>query len=232
MTKNFDALVLTCEHGGNEVPAAYTSLFAEQTDVLATHRGWDIGALAVAQGLAKSLDLPLHYSTTTRLLIDLNRSLNVKGVWSTWSRELDHAEQSKIIERYYAPYRNAVEDHLTQLVTEGKRVLHLSIHSFTPVLNGETRKAEVGILYDPKRNFEAAVARTLCAAVRAEDDALQVRKNYPYVGYSNGFTTALRRKLPMALYAGIEIETRQDEIAAPVGQRRFIDTYTRAIQRL
>ncbi len=232
MSKSFDVLVLTCEHGGNAVPKAYASLFHGEEKVLATHRGWDIGALAVARRLAKSLDAPLHFATTTRLLVDLNRSLHVKGVWSDWSRELAPDQKRAIVQRCYAPYRNAVEERLTQLVTQGKRVLHLSLHSFAPVLDGEARNAEVGILYDPKRTFEAQLARALVAAVRVEDDALRVRNNYPYVGYTDGFTTHLRRKLAAARYAGIEIETKQDEIATPAGQRRFAGIYMRAIQSL
>ena len=232
MSTTFDVLILTCEHGGNEVPAAYASLFRSEANVLATHRGWDIGALVIARGLAKSLQAPLHYSTTTRLLVDLNRSLHVKGVWSDWSKRLDSAAKDMVIECYYRPYRSSVEKHLTQLVTQGKRVLHLSIHSFTPVFSGKTRNADVGILYDPKRAFEAQLARVLFASVRAADDSLRVRRNYPYVGYTDGFTTYLRRKLPEARYAGIEIETKQDQIMTPAGLRRLIDIYTRAIQSL
>jgi predicted N-formylglutamate amidohydrolase len=232
MSKAFDAIVLTCEHGGNHVPKAYASLFRGEAKLLATHRGWDLGALAVARGLAKRLHAPLHFATTTRLLIDLNRSLHVKGVWSDWSKELDAAAKHELVHRYYTPYRQAVEARLTQLVTNGQRVLHLSMHSFTPTFKGETRNAEVGILYDPQRAFEAKLARALAAAVHAEDESLRVRKNYPYVGYTDGFTTYLRRQLPAARYAGIEIETKQDAIATPTGQCRFVDTYTRAIRLL
>jgi len=232
LKKTFDTIVLTCEHGGNDVPKAYASLFRGKAKLLATHRGWDIGALALARGLAKSLDAPLHFSTTTRLLIDLNRSLHVKGAWSDWSRELDATAKREIVHRYYTPYRKAVHDKLTQLVTSGKRVLHLSIHSFTPAFQGEVRNANVGILYDPQRTFEAKLARALVTAVRIEDGGLRVRKNYPYVGYTDGFTTYLRRQLPASRYAGIEIETKQDAITTVADQRRFIDTYTRAIQSL
>ena len=232
LSKTYDAIVLTCEHGGNNLPKAYASLFRGEAKLLASHRGWDIGALAVARGLAKSLDLPLHYATTTRLLVDLNRSLHVKGVWSDWSQQLDTGAKRDVVQRYYEPYRKAVADHLTQLVAKGNRVLHLSIHSFTPQFNGETRNADVGILYDPKRAFEARLARALVTAIRVGDESLRVRMNYPYVGYTDGFTTWLRRKLPATRYAGIEIETRQDAIMTAADQRRFVNTYTRAILSL
>ena len=65
-----DALIITCEHGGNEVPAEYGSLFAGHEALLPTHRGWDAGALMLAQQLATAFDAPLFAATTTRLLID------------------------------------------------------------------------------------------------------------------------------------------------------------------
>jgi predicted N-formylglutamate amidohydrolase len=232
LSRDFDAIVLTCEHGGHAVPRAYKSLFRGQASVLSSHRGWDIGALAVAQGLARTMNLPLHFCTTTRLLVDVNRSLKAKDLWSDWSAKLDRSEKEKILDQYYLPYRNEVRDHLMQLIAQGMRVLHLSIHSFTAILNGETRNTEVGILYDPKRNFEAGLARSLVAAVREQKELLRVRKNYPYLGYSDGFTSFLRRQLPVAQYAGIEIETKQDEIATKVGQDRYINLYYRAIQSL
>src|SRR5688572_24914849 len=116
LSKNFDVIVLTCEHGGCDVPQDHASLFRAEANVLETHRGWDIGALAVAQGLAQNLDTPLFFSTTTRLLIDLNRSLHIKSVWSEWSRPLDAIRKKAIIERHYLPYRKTVEDHLAQCV--------------------------------------------------------------------------------------------------------------------
>jgi hypothetical protein len=37
-------LLVSCEHGGNRVPARYVALFEGAADVLATHRGYDLGA--------------------------------------------------------------------------------------------------------------------------------------------------------------------------------------------
>ena len=41
-------IVLTCEHGGNRIPAAYAAYFQSAGAVLDSHRGFDAGALAVA----------------------------------------------------------------------------------------------------------------------------------------------------------------------------------------
>ena len=68
------SVVVTAEHGGNEVPAEYRTLFRSRTKLLASHRGWDPGTLDLARRLAAAFGAPLVAATTTRLLVDLNRS--------------------------------------------------------------------------------------------------------------------------------------------------------------
>ena len=79
-------LLITCEHGGNRVPPRYRPLFRGHQDLLSTHRGFDPGALAMARQLAKALRAPLFVSTTSRLLIDLNRSQGHPKLYSEATR--------------------------------------------------------------------------------------------------------------------------------------------------
>lgn len=51
-----DAFVVTCEHGGNRIPARCRALFRCHEDLLATHRNYNPGALALARELAAALD--------------------------------------------------------------------------------------------------------------------------------------------------------------------------------
>jgi len=201
----FDAVVVTCEHGGNHIPAAHRAAFLSATTALDSHRGWDPGTLEFARELAAEFKAPLFFSETSRLLIDLNRSLGHPRSFSQWSREFDTETKQRIIDAHYTPHRNAV----TKAITEGARagrVLHLAIHSFTPVMDGVERNAELGLLHDPARPSEQA----LCAAWKKHFAALaptsRVRLNYPYKGTSDGLTPALRRQFSDAQYAGIEVE--------------------------
>jgi predicted N-formylglutamate amidohydrolase len=86
--------------------------------------------------------------------------------------------------------------------------VHVAVHSFAPVLAGEVRRADIGLLYDPRRPLEAGVARTWKAALLASDPRRVVRSNYPYRGTSDGLTKAMRRNLG-ARYAGLELEINQ-----------------------
>ena len=70
-----DTFIITCEHGGNRIPAPYRRLFRERRALLLCHRGYDPGSLVMAKALARACRAPLVASTVSRLLIDLNRSI-------------------------------------------------------------------------------------------------------------------------------------------------------------
>jgi predicted N-formylglutamate amidohydrolase len=194
---------VTCEHGGNRVPPRYRALFSHE--LLASHRGYDRGALTLAREFAAAFGARLFYSTTSRLLVELNRSPSHRHLFSEPVRTLPAPERGALLERLYRPYRERVETHITRAVRRGARVIHLSCHSFTPVLDGIERNADVGLLYDPRRALETA----LCAAWQRSLYGLRVRRNYPYRGTDDGFTTYLRCRFDEACYVGIELEVNQ-----------------------
>ena len=213
------ALVLSCEHAGNRVPREYAALFrsAEARALLATHRGWDPGALAVATQLHKTLGAPLHVTEFTRLLVEPNRSPRHPRLFSRFSEGLDAAQRERVLERYYTPHRTRVEQALRAQLARHARVLHVAVHSFTPVLDGQERNAEIGLLYDPARPRERQLAHTWQAILRGQSD-LRVRRNYPYHGAADGLTTHLRRVLGPR-YLGFELEINQRLLVGPRAER-------------
>lgn len=217
--------VVSCEHGGNRIPPAYADAFAGCAPMLASHQGYDAGALQMARDLAAALDAPLFAATVSRLLIDANRSRGRRGLYSAVSRRLPAAQRRAIFADYYVPYRRQVEDCIAGLVAAGHRVIHFSSHSFTPELDGDVRCADVGLLYDPSRAGEIALCRAWQQALGAAAD-LRVRRNYPYAGVSDGFTAALRRRFGGDRYLGIEIEINQKHVRADARHwrslRRFL----------
>jgi predicted N-formylglutamate amidohydrolase len=210
-----DGFIVTCEHGGNGVPAAYRGLFRGRKDLLESHRGYDPGALDMARSLATALDAPLMASTTSRLLIDLNRPLNHPQVYSTVTRCASPGTRTEIAREYHQPYWTGLERAVDQAVGCGRRMVHISSHSFTPVLNGQVRRADVGLLYDPRRRAEADLCARWKAALSECEPALRVRRNYPYHGNAPGLTTHLRRGFSAEQYFGIELEVNQQIILGP-----------------
>lgn len=203
------AILVTCEHGGNDIPADFAHLFHDHAALLASHRGFDAGALEYGRALADALGATFIHSTVSRLLVDLNRSPGHRQRFSFITNALPDAERQAILDRYYLPYWDRVRRCVTERIAAGAAVLHLSAHSFTPVLNDVVRRADIGLLYDPRRPLEAAFAARCCAVFRDRHPEYTVRRNYPYQGRSDGLVTALRKQHAHPDYVGLEIEVSQ-----------------------
>jgi predicted N-formylglutamate amidohydrolase len=201
-------IVLSCEHAGNRVPAKYRDLFAQIPSILNSHRGYDIGICRVAGRIARKLHQPLFACYTTRLLIDPNRSLGHPDLFSEFSKKLTCSDKDRLIRCFHQRYRESVRQHIRQKIQENRRVIHFSIHSFTPVLQGQKRLADIGVLYDPRRSRENTLAKALQDSLR-ESTGLRIRRNYPYRGNADGFITALRRTYNACNYLGFEVEINQ-----------------------
>lgn len=204
-------LVVTCEHASNRVPSRAKRWFASAVarEALASHRGYDPGAAELARRFAREFSAPACFGEFTRLLIELNRSLHHRQLWSEFTRDLDAEERRHWIDHVYRPYRDAARTHLRRAIQDCGRVVHLGVHSFTPESNGEIRNVDVGLLYDPGRDGE----RTFCLRwrdlLRTAAPDLRVRRNQPYRGVADGFITELRNEFTDREYVGIEIEVNQ-----------------------
>lgn len=199
-------LIVTCEHGGNKIPNAYQSLFKD-CDALESHRGYDLGALDVFNHLKPLADAS-KYCETSRLLIELNRSLHHKKLFSEYSKALSKTYKDALISNYYLKYRNDVEATIKNIIKDKHSVLHLSLHSFSPNLNGDKRNCDIGLLFDSRNTEEKEICKQLKSQLQILDTALNVRFNYPYLGKADGFTTHLRKQF-LKNYVGIELEINQ-----------------------
>ena len=215
-------LMLTCEHASNRLPANFKN--AVPAEVLKTHRAYDIGALAIFRKLVKFAKPEFSCEGKfSRLFVDLNRTITNKSAFSEFyetleSRDKPLAEKAKAqATAYWNEYRENVEQFVRQNIgpsnsTRNKitepDIVHLGIHSFTPVLNGNVRNTDIGILYDPARPLERTYAQVIKDEIKRLYPTMKVRFNYPYKGSSDGLTTTLRKKFGPQ-YVGIEIEINQ-----------------------
>lgn len=206
---------MTCEHGGNQVPPRYRQLFRGLQKSLRTHAGYDAGALGMARDIAAAFAAPLVASTVTRLLVDLNRSIGHARLHAQSVRSAQHEERARIIAAHYLPYRTRAESFVGRAVARGRRVVHISAHSFTPELDGIVRTADVGLLYDPARPGEVQLCERWKAALAQAMPQLRVRRNYPYAGKGDGLTRHLRSRYRPAAYIGVELEINQAIAAGP-----------------
>ncbi len=187
--------------------------------MLDSHNGYDPGSLIIAQELAAALGAPLVISTISRLLIDLNRSIGHPQRFSALTRGAPARIRDEIAEQYSRPYWAQVEGFVGRSAARGRRVIHISSHSFTPELNGNVRRADVGLLYHPGRHGEVALCARWKASLAAIAPELRVRRNYPYAGKSDGLASQLRLRFPPGAYVGVELEVNQSIVLA--GGRRW-----------
>ncbi|MCB9896947.1 MAG: N-formylglutamate amidohydrolase [Planctomycetes bacterium] len=203
------ALLITCEHASKAVPARYRRFFEGRDALLDSHRGWDPGALVLARRLGLALRVPVIAGRWTRLLVDLNRPPGHDELVSHLLADLPAERRARLVAEVHDTHWTRVETSLRDLHTGGRPVLHLGVHSFTPVRRGERRLLDVGILFDPARSAERTFAAELRAAIAARDPRLRVRFNEPYLGIHPGLTTHLRTLVRDPGYAGIELELNQ-----------------------
>ena len=200
-------LVLTCEHAFNTIPQEYQNLFINAEETLESHRGYDPGALDLFKELKDLADFSFFHKTG-RLLVEVNRSKGHSSLFSEFTKKLSGKSKTKLLDQYYFPYRDSVEKQISSIIEKGEKVLHFSVHTFTPKLDEEIRNTDIGLLYDPSRSEEKEFSKKFKQNIKNQNPELKIRFNYPYLGKADGFTTYLRKRFPEN-YMGIELEVNQ-----------------------
>lgn len=221
-------LVLTCEHGGNAVPACLKHIAPGPED-MARHISWDVGAAEVARGVAARLDAALAVQPYSRLVIDCNRPRFAAdltpaasdGTSIPFNERLSEAEQEARWLAVHQPFHRAVSG----LLDSRGAVALIAVHSFTPRLRGGApRDMAAGLLVRRNRSLAEALQRAL--TVRASEGPVVF--NAPYrIEDESDYTIPVHgeaRGLPHLL-----LEIRNDLIATPAGVERWIELLSGAL---
>jgi predicted N-formylglutamate amidohydrolase len=222
--------VLTADHAGKLIPRALADLGVPASE-LERHIAWDIGIAGVTERLSAALDAPAVSQTYSRLVIDCNRDPSWPSAIPAISefteipgnRDLTEADRLKRVTEIFRPYHDRTAALLDARAAAGRRSVLIAMHSFTPMFKGESRAMEVGVLYFRKTRL----AGIMLDLLRREGD-ITVGENAPYAltlnsDYSVPFH-AERRGLEH-----VEIEIRQDLIAAPEGQAAWAARFARLL---
>lgn len=223
-------LVLVCEHASNHVMPEYASLGLPQSE-LDRHIGHDIGTLQVVCELARLLDAPAVVCKHSRLFVDCNRSPSdptwmcetSDGVTIPGNQQLDAYEMGRRAALVFNPFHRAVEALLDTYRLNKVPVNLIAIHSFTPVLAGQPRPWDVGIIWRDK-----TLATPLLQALQAQDD-IRVGDNLPYDGTDFcGYT--LERHAEAYKIPALAIEIRQDLIGDKQGAHHWANMLATCIR--
>jgi predicted N-formylglutamate amidohydrolase len=225
-------VLILCDHAANLIPPSYGTLGLTPED-LARHIAYDIGAAPVAEHLARALQAPALFTRYSRLLIDPNRGRDdptlvmqlSDGRIVPGNAAVDDAEIEARIERFYAPYHQAIEASIDEGVGAGKPPVLLAIHSFTQAWKSVPRPWHVAVLWDKDPRLAGALLRELEAI-----PDITVGDNVPYSGQLKGDTLYQHGTLRGLAHALIEV--RQDLILGPEGQAEWGERLAEVVRKV
>lgn len=216
------SILIICEHASNHVPVNLKGL-GLSADELSKHIAWDPGAAAVAKALVNRLPAVLVEGTLSRLVYDCNRPPSALSAIPTKSeiyeipgnQGLTQAETAARVAQVYQPFCNIV----AQQVAKYRATLSslVTIHSFTPVFNGQRRDVEIGVLH----GADEQLAKMMMAH-KPQDLPYVTRLNEPYSA-QDGVAHTLDLHGTENNLPNVMIEIRNDLIETPTQQVAMAD---------
>ncbi|MGJ8632372.1 MAG: hypothetical protein ACSHX7_00475 [Luteolibacter sp.] len=171
------AYLITCNHATCAIPTAHRELFKGQEDLVTSEKGWEPGALNLAQGLAMKLSTPLIHGDVTRLLIDLDEEKEKR--WSKISSKLPEATRAKLVDRHEHPFRHAIEMRLTDDYKRRDNLVHVMVHT-API---ETGKITFEYAHSPlAKKIATSVAASLPKS-EVDSTAIPLVKATPFINW-------------------------------------------------
>jgi predicted N-formylglutamate amidohydrolase len=226
-------LVIIADHAGRALPDEYGTLGLPVAE-FDRHIAYDIGVEALTRALAQLTGAPAVMATFSRLLIDANRGEDdptmirqlYDGTVIEANYPMSEYEREKRLNDFYRPYHDAVGSLVASVAeATGRAPFVVSLHSFTPTMQGRARPWHVGILWDMDDRAPKPMIDMLAA-----DTNIVVGDNEPYDGALRGDT--MYRHAIVNGYAHALIEVRQDLIAAMPGVRSWAERLHPIVEEL
>ena len=218
------SLLLVCDHASNAIPRPLGNLGLD-TAALQRHIAHDIGACRLFENLVERFDAPGIAAGYSRLVIDLNRSIEDQslippvsdGTAIPGNQHLSESERNERIRTFFTPYRQAIDARLQSFRARGIVPAFIAIHSFTPrMVGGDARPWQVGVLWDKDPRIPVPLIRGL----RMRPEEFQIGDNQPYSGKHPADYT-IDHHAEAAGLPHVSIEVRQDLIDTELGAARW-----------
>ncbi len=219
-------IVLVCEHASNHIPAQWGNL-GLNADQRRAHIAWDPGAFGLARGLARRLGAVLIHAPVSRLVYDCNRAPDMPGAMPARSEVHDIPgnaaispdERLRRTRSVYLPFHDGLHGLIMRRIALGLRPVVITIHSFTPVYFGKTRRVEFGVIHDA----DPTLARAILKA--AQETSLVTELNQPYSA-DDDVTHTLRVIATPYCLPNAMLEVRNDLIATQEAEEAMAETLT------
>lgn len=217
-------ILLIADHASSEIPKGYDQLGLEP-EWLENHIAYDIGTRDLCLSLQKAFDARAIMAGFSRLLVDPNRPLDHEtmipqlsdNIFVPGNADLAEEERAKRIAKFHAPYHEAIAGEVARMQADGLKPIIVSIHSFTPIMNGQTRPWHAAVLW----NHYDKLAHKVADALEARGDVV-VGRNVPYSGKILNYTMDRHAEAHGIPYVTLEI--RQDLIEDEAGVAEWTGT--------
>ena len=215
-------ILVVCEHASRSTPPSLGNLGLPD-HLLTSHIAWDPGALGVAMALAKQLGAPLVHGLISRLVYDCNRPPEAASAIPLRSEthdvpgnnDLTEAGRQERIQKVYHPFCEQMRREIRQ--RKDRLRLLVTVHSFTPVFNGQHRSVELGILHGQDDRFARAML-----ADTPQGTNRKVRLNEPYSA-TDGVAHTLDLHGAQNGLLSVMLEIRNDLIPTEAAQSAWAD---------
>lgn len=224
----FGGILVVGDHASNRVPDGIS--LGIPAELLRAHIAVDIGVAGVAAAMAAHRGVAAFLGNVSRLVCDFNRAEDDPAAVPLTSdghaipgNQLDETGREERLNLYHRPYHRA----LSQLLNDVPPALIVSLHSFTPGLEGkpeEIRPWHCGILY----NEDSRHSKKAIALLRAE--GLDVGDQQPYSGAILNATMNRHAEAEARPYFGIEL--RQDLVTMPMQQKIWAERLVQIANRV
>lgn len=225
--------LFTCEHASARVPAPARSSAADRP-WLETHWGHDIGGRSLGRELVRLTESRGIFARFSRLVCDANREpehpdlirAHTEGHPLSFNLALTEGERRRRILAYHEPYHQAIDVEVARHVAgRGSELLLLSLHTFTPVWEGQVRPMDIGVLFSDHDALAEGLAGEL------EREGLRTALNEPYSG-KEGLIYAAARHGAKHRVVYLELEVNQALLGSPAAVRRVARRIAAASSRL
>lgn len=224
--------LLLCDHARNTLPEKYGNLGLPEVE-FDRHIAYDIGAEAIARGLAEQLNVPMVMSCFSRLLIDPNRGVDdptlirqlsdgtiIPGNYPLSAEELEIRTQN-----FYKPYHQAIESALKTIVGAGQVPMILAVHTMTDRWNGITRDWQMSWLFDSDTRLLDEVMKEM-----GEIEDVTIGLNEPYDGALGG--DSMYQHGTLNGYAHLLLEVRQDLVSSQEGVDEWVNLLAPILEKV
>ncbi|WP_338242569.1 N-formylglutamate amidohydrolase [Aurantiacibacter hainanensis] len=202
--------LLVGDHAGTAIPQRLGDLGLSAED-RARHIFVDLGVERLGRLMSERLKAPFVWQAYSRLVVDCNRKPATRdwaapisdGTRIPGNCDLSEGDLAARHDEIFEPYHAAIADMIDRRTKRGIETILISLHSFTPQMQGKRRPWELCVLHDGARY---AFAKDVLAHLQTGDRV--IGDNEPYRMDETDYTVPRHAFARGLRYA--EIEVRQD----------------------